>query len=54
MTRRCDCFHHCSTPPAPHVSAELKGLPGVWAAVKYVCHLGEGDRDLALISTHAK
>ncbi|PRW34079.1 glycoside hydrolase isoform A [Chlorella sorokiniana] len=40
--------------PAQGASAELRGLPGVWAAVKYVCHLPEGQRDLALISTHAK
>ena len=48
--------------PAPAASkshrrpsfAELKGLPGVWAAVKYVCHMPEEERDLSLISTHAK
>ncbi|KAL4436979.1 hypothetical protein ABPG75_004118 [Micractinium tetrahymenae] len=42
-------------PAAPQgASAELRGLPGVWAAVKYVCHMPEGERDLSLISTHAK
>ncbi|KAL4430543.1 hypothetical protein ABPG77_005783 [Micractinium sp. CCAP 211/92] len=42
--------------PAPPqgASAELRGLPGVWAAVKYVCHMPEGERDLSLVSTHAK
>lgn len=59
-------FHHASTTslllPHPHYPAtatttcspELRGLPGVWAAVKYVCHMPEEQRDLALISTHAK
>ncbi|KAI3425935.1 hypothetical protein D9Q98_007907 [Chlorella vulgaris] len=40
--------------PAQGASAELRGLPGVWAAVKYVCHLPAGQRDLGLISAHAK
>lgn len=40
--------------PSRPACAELKGLPGVWAAVKFVCHLPEAERDVSLISTHAK
>lgn len=35
-------------------TAELRGLPGVWAAVKYVCHMPQEERDLSLLSTHAR
>lgn len=40
--------------PAQGAGAELGGLPGVWAAVKYVCRLPPSQRDLPLLSTHAR
>lgn len=44
---------HGVAPPSPR-PAELRGLPGVWAAVKYVCHMPGEERDLSLVSTHAR
>ena len=52
----CDCCSRlCSfVIPSGCCVAELRGLPGVWAAVKYVCHMKQAERDLSLISSHAR
>ena len=38
--------------PPKGAAAELRGLPGVWAAVRYLS--SPATRDLGLITTHAK
>ncbi len=51
-TQALDVLHACSQshssldPPATGAAADLSGLPGVWAAVRYLSHLGSEQADL--------